>query len=98
MIMRFNEIHKFSDGTLQQINEALDYRVKEFKVNGNEYGFEHTDLETRKECRQKQGFMFANYSKKENCVRQRRISVTRKALLVAAIIREGDYRLLQRTE
>ncbi|GKG29233.1 hypothetical protein Tco_0416598, partial [Tanacetum coccineum] len=33
MIMRFNEIHKFSEGTLQQINEALDYRVKEFKVN-----------------------------------------------------------------
>ncbi|GKA71990.1 hypothetical protein Tco_0778206 [Tanacetum coccineum] len=28
MIMCFNEIHKFSDGTLQQINEALDYRVK----------------------------------------------------------------------
>ncbi|GJU41122.1 hypothetical protein Tco_1194079 [Tanacetum coccineum] len=26
MIMRFNEIHKFSDGTLQQIDEALDYR------------------------------------------------------------------------
>nr|GEW54351.1 hypothetical protein [Tanacetum cinerariifolium] len=33
MIMRFNEIHKFSDGTLQQIDEALDYRVKEFKIN-----------------------------------------------------------------
>ncbi|GKE05620.1 hypothetical protein Tco_1397638 [Tanacetum coccineum] len=33
MIMRFNEIHKFSDDTLQQIDEALDYRVKEFKVN-----------------------------------------------------------------
>ncbi|GKC81190.1 hypothetical protein Tco_1136907, partial [Tanacetum coccineum] len=32
MIMRFNEIHKFSDGTLQQIDEALDYRVKEFRV------------------------------------------------------------------
>ncbi|GKB05001.1 hypothetical protein Tco_0833196 [Tanacetum coccineum] len=32
-IIRFNEIHKFSDRTLQQINEALDYRVKEFKVN-----------------------------------------------------------------
>ncbi|GJZ95590.1 hypothetical protein Tco_0667924 [Tanacetum coccineum] len=32
MIMRFNEIHKFSDGTLQPIDE-LDYRVKEFKVN-----------------------------------------------------------------
>ncbi|GJY75131.1 hypothetical protein Tco_0480247 [Tanacetum coccineum] len=40
MIMRFNEIHKFSDGTLQQIDEALDYRVKEFKVNriNLEYG------------------------------------------------------------
>nr|GEU96221.1 hypothetical protein [Tanacetum cinerariifolium] len=25
MIMRFNEIHKLSDGTLHQINEALDY-------------------------------------------------------------------------
>ncbi|GJS99808.1 hypothetical protein Tco_0820978 [Tanacetum coccineum] len=33
MIMRFNEIHKFNDDTLQQIDEALDYRVKEFKVN-----------------------------------------------------------------
>nr|GEY06098.1 reverse transcriptase domain-containing protein [Tanacetum cinerariifolium] len=31
MIMRFNEIYKFSDGTLQQIDEAVDYRVKEFK-------------------------------------------------------------------
>ncbi|GJU73593.1 hypothetical protein Tco_1264998 [Tanacetum coccineum] len=35
MLMRFNEIHKFSDRTLQQIDEALDYRVKEFKVNKN---------------------------------------------------------------
>ncbi|GJY69198.1 hypothetical protein Tco_0472180 [Tanacetum coccineum] len=33
MIKRFNEIHKFSDGTLQQMNEALDYRVKEFRIN-----------------------------------------------------------------
>nr|GEV47229.1 integrase, catalytic region, zinc finger, CCHC-type, peptidase aspartic, catalytic [Tanacetum cinerariifolium] len=32
MMMRFNEIHKFSDGTLQQIDEALDYRVKEFRM------------------------------------------------------------------
>nr|GEX42809.1 hypothetical protein [Tanacetum cinerariifolium] len=33
MMMHFNEIHKFSDGTLQQIDEALDYRVKEFRIN-----------------------------------------------------------------
>nr|GEU54546.1 hypothetical protein [Tanacetum cinerariifolium] len=32
-IMRFNEIYKFSDGMLTNIMEALDYRVKEFKVN-----------------------------------------------------------------
>nr|GEW17323.1 retrovirus-related Pol polyprotein from transposon TNT 1-94 [Tanacetum cinerariifolium] len=31
MIMRFNEIHKFSDGTLHQIDKALEYMVKEFK-------------------------------------------------------------------
>nr|GEV06162.1 hypothetical protein [Tanacetum cinerariifolium] len=33
MMMRFNEIHKFSDGTLQQIDESLDYMVKEFRIN-----------------------------------------------------------------
>ncbi|GKE88842.1 hypothetical protein Tco_1566317, partial [Tanacetum coccineum] len=32
-IMRFNEIYKFSDGMLTNILEALDYRVKEYKVN-----------------------------------------------------------------
>nr|GEU91077.1 hypothetical protein [Tanacetum cinerariifolium] len=31
-IMRFNKIYKFSDGTLTCILEALDYRVKEFKI------------------------------------------------------------------
>nr|GEY05767.1 hypothetical protein [Tanacetum cinerariifolium] len=31
MIMRFNEIYKFSNGTLYQIDEAFDYRVKELK-------------------------------------------------------------------
>nr|GEV43389.1 retrovirus-related Pol polyprotein from transposon TNT 1-94 [Tanacetum cinerariifolium] len=31
-IMRFNEIYKFSDGTLTRIFEALAYRVKEFKI------------------------------------------------------------------
>nr|GEY37464.1 hypothetical protein [Tanacetum cinerariifolium] len=31
-IMLFNEIYKFSDGTLTRILEALAYRVKEFKI------------------------------------------------------------------
>ncbi|GJT57902.1 hypothetical protein Tco_0992956 [Tanacetum coccineum] len=30
--MRFSEIYKFTDGTLTRILEALDYRVKEFKI------------------------------------------------------------------
>nr|GEV71692.1 ribonuclease H-like domain-containing protein [Tanacetum cinerariifolium] len=30
-IMRFNEIYKFSDGTLTNIMEALDFKVKEYK-------------------------------------------------------------------
>nr|GEW03551.1 L10-interacting MYB domain-containing protein-like [Tanacetum cinerariifolium] len=32
-IMRFNEIYKFSDGTLTNIMEAPKFRVKEYKVN-----------------------------------------------------------------
>nr|GEZ37276.1 hypothetical protein [Tanacetum cinerariifolium] len=31
-IMRFNEIYKFSDGTLTRILEVLAYRIKEFKI------------------------------------------------------------------
>nr|GEV74626.1 hypothetical protein [Tanacetum cinerariifolium] len=31
-IMRFNKIYRFSDGTLTNIMEALDYKVKEYKV------------------------------------------------------------------
>ncbi|GKB47921.1 hypothetical protein Tco_0898674 [Tanacetum coccineum] len=52
MIMRFNEIHKFSDGTLQQIDEALDYRVKEFKVNKVNPG-----LNTRRSDKKEQASM-----------------------------------------
>nr|GEU99620.1 hypothetical protein [Tanacetum cinerariifolium] len=44
MMMHFNEIHKFSDGTLQQIVEPLDYRVKEFRINRiNPEAFEDTE-------------------------------------------------------
>ncbi|GJR28832.1 hypothetical protein Tco_1105064 [Tanacetum coccineum] len=47
MIMRFNEIHKFSDGTLQQIDEALDYRVKEFRINRTNPGMNARFLNTK---------------------------------------------------
>ncbi|GJT80169.1 retrovirus-related pol polyprotein from transposon TNT 1-94 [Tanacetum coccineum] len=58
MLMRFNEIYKFSDGALQQIDEALDYWVKEFKVNRINPGL-NTRFWTRKDVDRSKEFMFA---------------------------------------
>nr|GFA53790.1 hypothetical protein [Tanacetum cinerariifolium] len=58
MMMRLNEIHKFSDGTLQQINEALDYRVKEFRINRMNPGL-NTRFWSRKDVDWCNAFMFA---------------------------------------
>nr|GFB00798.1 hypothetical protein [Tanacetum cinerariifolium] len=58
MMMRFNEIHKYSDGTLQQINEALDYRVKEYRINRMNPGL-NTRFWTRKDVDRSKAFMFA---------------------------------------
>ncbi|GKA30059.1 hypothetical protein Tco_0716304, partial [Tanacetum coccineum] len=58
MIMRFNEIHKFNDGTLQQIDEALDYIVKEFRVNRMNPGLD-TRFWTKKDVDRSKKFMFA---------------------------------------
>nr|GEV38784.1 hypothetical protein [Tanacetum cinerariifolium] len=55
MMMRFNEIHKFNDGTLQQIDEALDYRVKEFKINRMNPGL-NTRFWTRKDVDRSKAF------------------------------------------
>ena len=32
IVMRHDELHKFSDGTLEMVDEALDSRVKEYQV------------------------------------------------------------------
>nr|GEX89871.1 hypothetical protein [Tanacetum cinerariifolium] len=58
MMMCFNEIHKFSDGTLQQIDEALDYRAKEFRINRMNPGL-NTRFWTRKDVDRCKAFMFA---------------------------------------
>nr|GEU36994.1 hypothetical protein [Tanacetum cinerariifolium] len=58
MMMRFNEIHKFSDGTLQQIDEALDYTVKEYRINRMNPGL-NTRFLTRKDVDRSKAFMFA---------------------------------------
>nr|GEW12727.1 hypothetical protein [Tanacetum cinerariifolium] len=58
MIIWFNEIHKFSDNTLHQIDEALDYRVKEFKVNRMNLSL-NTRFYIRKDVDRSKEFMFA---------------------------------------
>nr|GEZ12908.1 hypothetical protein [Tanacetum cinerariifolium] len=88
MIMRFNEIHKFSDGTLQQNDEALDYRVKEFKINSMNLG-----LNTRKDVDRSKEFMFAIKKR----LKTSRIFRNLESF-VGGRVRDGDYRLLKRTE
>ncbi|GJY95848.1 hypothetical protein Tco_0512209 [Tanacetum coccineum] len=92
MIMRFNEIHKFSDGTLQQIDEALDYRVKEFQINRTNPGM-NTRFWTKKDVDRSKDFMFAIQKR----LKTRRIFQNLESF-VGGRIREGDYRLLKRTE
>ncbi|GKB98842.1 hypothetical protein Tco_0984979, partial [Tanacetum coccineum] len=88
MIMRFNEIHKFSDDTLQQIDEALDYRVKEFKVNRMNPGL-NIRFWTRKDVKRSKEFMFSIQKR----LKTRRI-FRNLEIFVGGRIREGDYRLL----
>nr|GEV39432.1 hypothetical protein [Tanacetum cinerariifolium] len=92
MIMRFNEIHKFSDGTLHQIDEALDYRVKEFKVNRMNPGL-NTRFWTRKVVDRRKEFMFTI----QKWLKTRRIFCNLESF-VGGRVRDGDYRLLKRTE
>nr|GEW04974.1 hypothetical protein [Tanacetum cinerariifolium] len=92
MIMQFNEIHKFSDGTLHQIDEALDYRVKEFKVNRMNPGL-NTRFWTRKAVDRSKEFMFSIWKR----LKTRRIFCNLESF-VGGRVREGDYRLLQQTE
>ncbi|GKB00380.1 hypothetical protein Tco_0828373 [Tanacetum coccineum] len=64
-----DEIYKFSDGTLHQIDEALDYRVKEFKVN-----MMNSDLNTwfwtRKDVKRIKEFVYAVYKKYLNLLKK----------------------------
>nr|GEV49273.1 putative Gag-Pol polyprotein [Tanacetum cinerariifolium] len=92
MIMRFNEIHKFSDGTLQQIYEALDYRVKEFKINRINPGL-NMRFWTRKDVDRSKAFMFSI----EKLLKKRRIFCNLESF-VGGRVRDGDYKLLKRIE
>ncbi|GJS83741.1 hypothetical protein Tco_0750282 [Tanacetum coccineum] len=87
MIMRFNEIHKFSDDTLQQIDEALDYRVNRMNPGLD------TRFWTKKDVDRSKEFMFSIQKR----LKTRRILQNLESF-VGGRIREGDYRLLKRTK
>nr|GEW99166.1 hypothetical protein [Tanacetum cinerariifolium] len=89
MIMRFNKIQKFSDDTLHQIDEALDYQVKEFKVNRMNLGL-NTRFWTRKDVDRSKEFMFAI----QKWLKARRIFRNLESF-VGGRVREGDHKLLQ---
>nr|GEW30742.1 hypothetical protein [Tanacetum cinerariifolium] len=92
MIMRFNEIHKFSNDTLHQIDEALDYRVNEFKVNRMNPGL-NTRFWIRNDVERSKEFMFAIQKR----LKTRRIFRNLESF-VGGRVRNRDYRLLKRTE
>nr|GEZ36017.1 hypothetical protein [Tanacetum cinerariifolium] len=92
MMMRFNEIHKFSDGTLQQIDEALYYRVKEFKINKMNPCL-NMRFWTKKDVDRSKAFMFAI----QKWLKTRMIFCNLESF-VGGRVRDGDYRHLKRTE
>nr|GFA07051.1 hypothetical protein [Tanacetum cinerariifolium] len=92
MIVRFNEIYKFSDDTLHQIVEALDYQVKGFKVNRMNLRL-NTRFWIRKDVDRSKEFMFAIQKR----LKTRRIFRNLESF-VGGRVRDEDYRLLKRTE
>ncbi|GKA78224.1 hypothetical protein Tco_0784761 [Tanacetum coccineum] len=91
-IMRFNEIYKFSDGTLTRILETLDYRVKEFKIKRLNPGM-NTRFWTEKDVTRSKEFIAAI----ERRLKTRRIYRNLECF-VGGRVHDIDYRLLQRTE
>nr|GEW20787.1 hypothetical protein [Tanacetum cinerariifolium] len=79
----------FDDGTLQQIDEALDYRVKEFQINMMNPGL-NTRFWTRKDVDRSKAFMFAIQRR----LKTRRIFRNLESF-IGGRLREGDYRLLK---
>ncbi|GJT12534.1 hypothetical protein Tco_0859576 [Tanacetum coccineum] len=91
-IMRYNEIYKFSDGTLSRILEALDYKVKEYQIKRFNPGM-NTRFWTQKDVTRSKEFMAAI----ERRLKTRRIFRNLECF-VGGRVRDIDYRLLQRTE
>nr|GEZ94569.1 hypothetical protein [Tanacetum cinerariifolium] len=75
-----------------QIDEALDYRVKEFRINRMNPGL-NMRFWTRKDVDRCKEFMFSIQRR----LRTRRILRNLESF-IGRRIRGGDYRLLKRTE
>ncbi|GJT23023.1 hypothetical protein Tco_0892960 [Tanacetum coccineum] len=91
-MMRIDEVHKFSDGTLTRIKEKLDFMVKDFKLFKFNKGMENRKwIEDGK--RRSEDFIE---------VIERRLKIKRifRSLesFVGGRLREIDYRLISRTE
>ncbi|GKD94379.1 hypothetical protein Tco_1374216 [Tanacetum coccineum] len=91
-IMRFNEIYKLSDGTLTNILEALDYKVKEYKINWFNPDM-NTWFWTAKDVTRSKEFIHAI----ERRLKTQRIFQNLECF-VGGRVRDIDYILLQRTE
>nr|GEY03942.1 hypothetical protein [Tanacetum cinerariifolium] len=80
------------DGTLHQIDETLDYRVKEFKVNKMNPGL-NTRFWIKKDVHRSKEIMFPIQKR----LKTRRIFRNLESF-VGGRVKDGDYRLIKRTE
>ncbi|GKB09441.1 hypothetical protein Tco_0837753 [Tanacetum coccineum] len=91
-MMRIDEVHKFSDGTLTRIKEKLDFMVKDFKLFKFNKGMENRKW-TEDDKRRSEDFIE---------VIERRLKIRRifRSLesFVGGRLRDIDYRLISRTE
>ncbi|GJS14246.1 hypothetical protein Tco_0408718 [Tanacetum coccineum] len=91
-MMRENEMHKFSDGTLTRILEKLDHMVKYYVLFKFNPGMEHR-IWSEDDKRRSKEFIE---------VIERRLKIRRvfRSLesFVSRRLRDVDYRLIQRTE
>ncbi|GJR62593.1 hypothetical protein Tco_1504755 [Tanacetum coccineum] len=91
-IMRINEVHKFSDGTLTRVLDKLDHMVKDFRLFKYNRGMENR-IWSEDDKRRSEEFIE---------VIERRLKIRRifrnLESFVGGILRDVDYRLIQRTE
>ena len=90
--MCLDELHKFSDGTLEVVDEALDYRVKEYHIYSNR-ARRYTNHWTDHDLKLNTKFLYSIRHR----LKMRRIYRSLECY-VGGRLREGDYRLLQRTD